>query len=125
MHAAPTLQNQEHFAALRLLLLSLQADIKAALQAARAVREDRGAEGHDSTDLKDEADRKQREAVYDAEIARVVRELQGVEDAFTRLRDGTYGVCMDCGTGIAGARLAVQPAARLCVDCQAAQEHHR
>jgi len=122
MNAATQLHAQDQFAALRLLLQSLQSDIEAALLAAREARQDAAVQSHGVADLKDGAEKAQREAAYDAEIRRVVRELQSVEDALGRLRDGTYGVCMDCGTRIAGARLAVQPAARLCVPCQAAQE---
>ncbi len=41
-----------------------------------------------------------------------------VENALKRLRNGEYGLCDRCGDPIQPDRLAVQPTARLCIDCQ-------
>jgi len=35
-----------------------------------------------------------------------------------RLAEGEYGICVDCGDGIGAKRLAAQPAASRCVQCQ-------
>lgn len=44
--------------------------------------------------------------------------LDEVEQALSRLDDGTYGQCSSCGAPIDGARLAADPTADLCVDCR-------
>ncbi|MFQ5591193.1 MAG: TraR/DksA family transcriptional regulator [Phycisphaerae bacterium] len=43
-------------------------------------------------------------------------------DALQRIRDGTYGMCADCGKRIPAARLQVKPEATRCVACQAEYE---
>ncbi|HEY7902098.1 MAG TPA: TraR/DksA family transcriptional regulator [Casimicrobiaceae bacterium] len=53
-----------------------------------------------------------------AQVSRDVRELAAVEVALTRIADGSYGVCVDCGQPIAPARLAVSPSAARCIACQ-------
>lgn len=45
-----------------------------------------------------------------------------VEAALGRLDDGTYGRCAGCGAEIPRERLAARPEARLCVDCQDAED---
>lgn len=44
--------------------------------------------------------------------------LREVEGALERLRDGTYGTCMDCGMPVSRKRLEALPWARYCVTCQ-------
>lgn len=43
--------------------------------------------------------------------------LVEVEHALSKLDDGTFGVCEDCGKPINPARLEAKPAARYCIDC--------
>ena len=43
--------------------------------------------------------------------------LQEIEAALKRIELGTYGVCTNCGTQIAEARLEALPWATLCIDC--------
>lgn len=38
--------------------------------------------------------------------------------ALERMRNGEFGVCVDCGDEISTARLAAKPEAALCSDCQ-------
>ena len=52
-------------------------------------------------------------------------ELNAVQAALVRVREGTYGACIDCGETIALARLQASPEAERCVSCQTQQEHHR
>jgi RNA polymerase-binding protein DksA len=63
-----------------------------------------------------------RQMVTDAERARDAAELRDIEAALTRLRQGSYGECVDCGVDIAPARLEAQPAAARCIECQSAYE---
>ncbi|MGA8923633.1 MAG: TraR/DksA C4-type zinc finger protein [Candidatus Dormiibacterota bacterium] len=44
--------------------------------------------------------------------------LEQVERALERLREGAYGICEGCSRRIPEARLAYQPAATRCVECQ-------
>ena len=43
--------------------------------------------------------------------------LADIDRAEVKLQEGTYGVCDDCGTPIAAARLEVRPWSTRCVDC--------
>ena len=44
--------------------------------------------------------------------------IREIRAALTRMDDGSYGICGDCGTDIPLARLQVQPAALRCIACQ-------
>src|SRR5947207_14523551 len=43
--------------------------------------------------------------------------LVEINDALAKFDNGTYGLCESCGGPISEARLAAQPAARLCISC--------
>src|SRR5712671_5984817 len=47
--------------------------------------------------------------------------LQAIEEAFTRIENGTYGMCRDCGEPIAEARLKAIPWTRVCITCKEKQ----
>lgn len=53
-----------------------------------------------------------------AEVSRDAGELREVEAALLRVKDGTYGECVDCGTHIPFARLHANPSASRCIACQ-------
>ena len=53
------------------------------------------------------------------------RELVSVESALERIREGTYGVCEQCGRSIPLARLRAIPYATLCIQCQRETEKGR
>jgi len=57
-----------------------------------------------------------------AEARHALGELTEVDGALARMRDGTYGECVDCGVAIAPARLAAYPTAQRCITCQGAYE---
>ena len=44
--------------------------------------------------------------------------LREIEEALVRLRDGSYGTCLDCGMPVSRKRLEAIPWARYCVSCQ-------
>jgi RNA polymerase-binding transcription factor DksA len=58
-------------------------------------------------------------AVIDCQVV----ELRDIEAAHERMRNGTYGICIDCNDAVAYERLAVYPTARRCVRCQQHREH--
>jgi RNA polymerase-binding transcription factor DksA len=57
-----------------------------------------------------------------ADVGRDLDELRGLEAARGRLADGSYGVCLDCGTDIPFERLQATPTAVRCIRCQTAHE---
>lgn len=57
-----------------------------------------------------------------AEARHALSDLTEVDAALARMRDGSYGECIDCGVSIAPARLAAYPTAQRCVKCQGAYE---
>jgi len=46
-------------------------------------------------------------------------------EALDRVREGTYGLCRDCGRKISADRLRVKPEASRCVRCQRKAEGSR
>jgi RNA polymerase-binding transcription factor DksA len=50
------------------------------------------------------------------------REIRAIDEALTRMADGSYGICVECGRRIARGRLVAVPSARRCVRCQALTE---
>ena len=65
-------------------------------------------------------DAMQRQAMAEAQERQRVIELQRIDVALRRIRDGDYGICDACGEDIAEGRLAVDPSAALCVTCATA-----
>jgi len=60
-----------------------------------------------------------------ADIDRHVEEIRDIDAALGRIATGTYGVCTDCGEGIALARLEAYPTAKRCRPCQEIQENRQ
>lgn len=56
------------------------------------------------------------------QIDHLAQELYATETSFARMRNGTYGICIDCGTQINIDRLRAVPTALRCIDCQSRQE---
>jgi len=48
--------------------------------------------------------------------------LEKIEYALTRLDEGSYGVCDDCGKQINIERLKAKPSVSLCIQCQGIKE---
>lgn len=48
--------------------------------------------------------------------------LMLIEEAFTRIKDGSYGTCTNCGVVIGEKRLSAVPWTPFCIDCQELQE---
>ncbi len=76
-------------------------------------------EGMDTYDLASDA--------RDREISHILTDrdrdkLGAIDEALSRVDDGTYGLCEDCGADIAEGRLQALPFTRLCVSCQGDRE---
>lgn len=66
-------------------------------------------------------EREQGPAPDEAALARrdtLQDKLEEIDAALTRLGDGTYGLCEDCGAPVPEGRLEILPYARRCVGCQ-------
>ena len=48
--------------------------------------------------------------------------LMSIDEAFNRMREGTYGVCTNCQAVIGEKRLQAVPWTSFCIDCQELQE---
>ena len=48
--------------------------------------------------------------------------ISEIHEALTRVKDGEYGICQECGEDIGLARLRAKPTATLCVHCQSLLE---
>ena len=64
---------------------------------------------------------------YDRELDYTLEEnsehvLADIDAALTRIEDGTYGTCTNCGKQIPEERLEARPSATLCIDCQRDRE---
>ena len=83
-----------------------------------AVANSIGMAATDVNDLKDQASNWERTTLRDAVVQRDRNELADVRAALARLRDGTYGICIDCEQPIDLSRLTAIPAAARCMACQ-------
>ena len=72
----------------------------------------------DPYDSADWADKSHEEWIFLQKNSADVEVLREIDDALDRLRDGSYGTCMDCGITISKKRLEAVPWARFCVTCQ-------
>ena len=59
----------------------------------------------------------QQQAMAQATDQRRAQDLGRIEAALVRIQAGDYGPCRTCGEQIAAARLRVDPAALLCIEC--------
>ena len=48
--------------------------------------------------------------------------LMLIEEAFNRIKDGSYSICTNCGAEIGEKRLQAVPWTPFCIDCQELQE---
>ena len=55
----------------------------------------------------------------------VFARLTLVNGALERIREGSYGLCGECGRPISARRLASDAAVALCVECQSSHENSR
>lgn len=76
-------------------------------------------EGMDTYDLASDA--------RDREISNILTDrdrekVNAIDEALTRMEEGTYGMCEACEGDIAEGRLEALPFTRLCVQCQGERE---
>ena len=52
---------------------------------------------------------------------RIRQEMAGIEHTLQKFKEGTYGLCDNCGQPIDPERLEALPQASLCLNCKAQQ----
>ncbi|MEE4379494.1 MAG: TraR/DksA family transcriptional regulator [Candidatus Competibacteraceae bacterium] len=57
-----------------------------------------------------------------AAMDRHVQEIRAIEAALARIREGSYGICSDCGDPIGFERQQAYPTAKRCYRCQTVYE---
>src|SRR5204862_5760505 len=57
-----------------------------------------------------------------ADVTRDLEEFRALEAARERIKDGAYGICVDCGSDIGFERLKAFPGAARCIQCQERHE---
>ncbi len=48
--------------------------------------------------------------------------IKKIQQALTRIEEGEFGVCVECGDDIGIARLKARPMTTLCINCKSKQE---
>ena len=89
---------------------------------ARAEKDGRVADEEGTQDLADKAANSYTKEFlfYQSSNERTV--LQLIEEALTRIEEGSYGLCVQCGGAMESKRLEAVPWARHCVPCQEKQD---
>ena len=81
-------------------------------------------EGGDSS-LDDEVDEQLNHDQVYAEKREASRTLINIKKTLTRIKIGKYGMCENCGKMIDTDRLAVNPTAAYCLNCEKAKEKNK
>jgi DnaK suppressor protein len=50
--------------------------------------------------------------------------LHAIDESLRKIKEGTYGICEECGEEISEKRLQVMPTASLCINCQENKEQY-
>ncbi len=110
--------DQERYEVLKAMLEERRTEIQEKL---RSLREALPAE----TDVRDAEEQSVDDFVQEVDFALMQMKsetLSKIDEAISRLEDGTYGVCTECRAEIAEARLKALPFAALCRRCQEQEE---
>jgi DnaK suppressor protein len=108
---------------LKRMLLERQREIMNEVQGKiRDVRAESSEKDHDVVDPGETAEVDIQEDIEFALIQMKAETLNKINEALSRLEEGTYGRCFECGEDIAQARLRALPFAVRCKDCEEARE---
>lgn len=93
-----------------------QAELRDRVRAAKEAAAERpSALGPQVEDAAEDGEERFRSGIEHVELIRDQEELTDIADARTRIADGRYGECVDCGQPISAERLLAQPTAKRCV----------
>jgi DnaK suppressor protein len=110
------------------LATKLKADYQTLLLEVREELENRGVQHRIdllNSEPGDSGDESMANALADVNIKMVdrqVQEIRDIETTFKRIKDGTFGMCIDCGEAIPFNRLQAYPTAKRCIACQEKRE---
>jgi DnaK suppressor protein len=111
------------YAELKRMLEERQRELATEVQGKiRGVRADAAEKPHDVMDQGETSEVDIQEDIELALIQMKAETLNKINEALTRLEDGRYGLCFECGEEIAEARLRALPFAVRCKDCEEARE---
>jgi RNA polymerase-binding transcription factor DksA len=104
-------------------LSAREVELRARVRAAKEAAAERpSAQGPQVEDIGEGGEQRYRSGMEHIELIRDQEELTDIADARSRLADGRYGECIDCGQPISFERLAAQPTAKRCIVDQEAWE---
>ena len=108
---------------LRRILEDRRRDILSEVQGRiRGVRAEGSEKPHEVMDQGETSEVDIQEDIEFALIQMKAETLNKINEALSRLEEGTYGHCFECGEEIAEARLRALPFAVRCKDCEEARE---
>ena len=112
------------YAELRTILEDRRRDILSEVQGRiRGVRADGSEKPHEVMDPGETSEVDIQEDIEFALIQMKAETLNKINEALSRVEEGTYGRCFECGDEIAEQRLRALPFAVRCKDCEEAREN--
>ncbi|CAM5357716.1 RNA polymerase-binding transcription factor DksA [Streptomyces alboniger] len=66
----------------------------------------------------DESGQSAADQLMSEQVEAIGRVLKEIDEAFARIDDGTYGICLGCSEPVPAERLEILPYTRYCVTCQ-------
>lgn len=105
---------------LRKRLEKLAAEIEQSLRTQEEEYRELSAET--TVEVIDEAQTRMETQVQEVVLMHDERRLTRVRAALQRVREGTFGACLLCGSQIDPGRLDARPEAAFCIDCERKQE---
>lgn len=113
----------ERYEELRRMLVERQREIMDEVQGKiRDIRTERSDKSAEVLDEKETIEVDIQEDIEFALIQMKAQTLDKINEALTRLEEGTYGQCSECGDEISQPRLRALPFALRCKDCEEARE---
>src|SRR2546423_11842512 len=104
-------------------LADRETELRARVRAAKEAAAERpSAQGPNVEDIGEDGEERYRSGIEHVELIRDQEELAEIAEARTRIADGRYGECVDCGQPISFERLSAQPTAKRCIPDQEAWE---
>jgi DnaK suppressor protein len=118
-------QERARYTELKRMLEGRRREIQAEVQGRMRDVRSEGAWGGKQNEVFDAVESSEADIQDDIEFALIQMKsetLNKINDALTRLEQGDYGNCFDCGAEIAEKRLRALPFAVRCKDCEEARE---
>ncbi len=66
----------------------------------------------------DKAAKSESALIQGMEYERKSKEMHAIRNSMKRIKDGTYGECINCGKIIDRKRLEIKPTAKFCITCR-------